>query len=174
MSRDCNEYDIPSVPIEMPSLSPTVLNRMPTIPAASTPSFTLAASVLRCMLHDFPSYHTLEMPICGLFISSSVRPVAYSIACDAPCDRGCVTRELYLLRDRSGALISISFSSAFDFLGTVDKWIRDYTRSNSPVASHGAHPAPSVPVARSVRDALAIEAALPPIPCISASGIRDH
>ena len=34
---------MPSVPIEMPSLTPIVLNRMPTMPAASTPSFTCAA-----------------------------------------------------------------------------------------------------------------------------------
>ena len=35
---------MPSVPIEMPSLTPMVLNRMPTRPAAATPSLTWAAS----------------------------------------------------------------------------------------------------------------------------------
>src|SRR5437773_11699955 len=49
------------------------------------------------MLQGLPSYHTLEMPTWGLFISSSDIPVAYSIACDAPCDFGCVIFELYLL-----------------------------------------------------------------------------
>eukprot|EP00287_Rhodomonas_sp_CCMP768_P028778 CAMPEP_0202838398 /NCGR_PEP_ID=MMETSP1389-20130828/49232_1 /ASSEMBLY_ACC=CAM_ASM_000865 /TAXON_ID=302021 /ORGANISM="Rhodomonas sp., Strain CCMP768" /LENGTH=78 /DNA_ID=CAMNT_0049514671 /DNA_START=28 /DNA_END=261 /DNA_ORIENTATION=- len=34
-SRDCSEYDIPSVPIEIPSDTPIVLKRYPTMPAAS-------------------------------------------------------------------------------------------------------------------------------------------
>ncbi len=66
---------MPSVPIEMPSLTPMVLNRMPTSPAATTPSFTLAARSFRCMLQVLPSYHTLAMPTWALFMSASVRPV---------------------------------------------------------------------------------------------------
>eukprot|EP00955_Chlamydomonas_euryale_P090726 364568-Chlamydomonas_euryale.AAC.1 len=31
-------------------------------------------------------------------MSASLRPVAYSMACEAPCDLGCVMRELYLFR----------------------------------------------------------------------------
>ncbi len=65
---------------------------------SSTPRFTSSASCIRCMLQGFPSYQTELMPTCGLFMSSSRRPVAYSIACDAPWDLGCVMRELYLLR----------------------------------------------------------------------------
>src|SRR4029077_2805486 len=97
-SRDCSEYDIPSVPIEMPSLTPIVLNRIPTRPDSCTPSLTRAASLLRCMLQVLPSYQTLAIPTWALFMSASVSPVPYSIACEAPCDLGCVTRELYLLR----------------------------------------------------------------------------
>ena len=67
---------MPSVPIEMPSLTPMVLNRIPTIPAATTPSFTLSASASRCMLQGLPSYQTLAIPTCGLFMSSAVMPVA--------------------------------------------------------------------------------------------------
>ena len=66
---------MPSVPIEMPSLTPMVLNRMPTSPAAATPSLTSVGQVVRCMLQVLPSYHTLAMPTCALFMSSSVRPV---------------------------------------------------------------------------------------------------
>src|SRR5687768_4462868 len=95
-SRDCSEKLMPSVPMEMPSLTPTVLKRIPIIPAAVTPSLTFSARSRRCMLQGLPSNQTLEMPTCGLDMSSSVRPVAYSIACDAPCDLGCVIRELYL------------------------------------------------------------------------------
>ena len=67
---------MPSVPIEMPSETPMVLNRMPTRPAAATPFFTSSPRSLRCMLQGLPSYQTLAMPTCGLFMSSSVRPVA--------------------------------------------------------------------------------------------------
>lgn len=35
---------------------------------------------------------------CGFFMSFSVKPVAYNIACDAPCDFGCVICRLYLFR----------------------------------------------------------------------------
>ena len=66
---------MPSVPIEMPSLTPIVLNRMPTRPAATTPCLTCAARSFRCMLHVLPSYQTLAMPTCGLSMSASVSPV---------------------------------------------------------------------------------------------------
>ncbi len=77
---------MPSVPIEMPSESPMVLNRMPTSPAASTPSLTRAARSRRCMLQVLPSYHTLAMPTSGLARSSSERPVPRSMAWEPPCD----------------------------------------------------------------------------------------
>ena len=67
---------MPSVPIEMPSLTPIVLNRMPTMPAATTPSLTRSASRPRCMLQGLPSYHMLAMPTCGFCMSASLRPVA--------------------------------------------------------------------------------------------------
>ncbi len=67
---------MPSVPIEMPSLTPMVLKRMPTRPAAATPSFTFSARMLRCMLQGLPSYQTLAMPTSALFMSASVMPVA--------------------------------------------------------------------------------------------------
>ena len=74
-SRDCRLKLIPSVPIEMPSLTPMVLKRSPIIPAAWTPSFTLAERSSRCMLHGFPSNQTLETPTCGLPMSASVIPM---------------------------------------------------------------------------------------------------
>ena len=45
-SRDGSEKLMPSVPIEMPSETPIVLKRIPTRPAATTPSFTRAAEVV--------------------------------------------------------------------------------------------------------------------------------
>jgi len=42
------------------------------------------------MLHGLPEYQTDEIPTWALFKPSSVMPVAYSIACDAPCDFGWV------------------------------------------------------------------------------------
>src|SRR4030095_12694854 len=87
---------MPSVPIDNPSLTPTVLKRRPTSPAACTPSLTLAASRSRCMLQVLPSYHMLQIPTWAFCKSASVRPMPYSIACDAPWLRGCVTRDEYL------------------------------------------------------------------------------
>src|SRR6476620_4608839 len=87
---------MPSVPIEIPSLTPMVLNRRPTRPAACTPSLTSQASLSRCMLQVLPSPHMLQMPTCDFCRSVGVRPVPYSIACDAPWLRGCVILELYL------------------------------------------------------------------------------
>jgi hypothetical protein len=67
-----------------------VLNCIPSRPALSTPSFTLWFRSIRCMLHGLPEYQTDEMPTWALFMSVSLMPVAYSIACEAPCDLGCV------------------------------------------------------------------------------------
>jgi hypothetical protein len=83
-SRDGSEKLMPSVPIEIASETPIVLKRMPTRPAATTPSFTRAPRSRRCMLHGLPSYQQLAMPTCALSMSASVRPTPYSIACDAP------------------------------------------------------------------------------------------
>ncbi len=68
----------------MPSLTPIVLNRIPTHSASVAPAFTCSASVLRCILHGLPSSQTLTMPTCGLSRSASLKPVASNIACDAP------------------------------------------------------------------------------------------
>jgi len=75
-SRDCNENPIPGVPMEMPSDTPMVLNRMPTRPASVTPCLTRAARSLRCMLQELPSYQLAAMPTWALSMSASVRPVA--------------------------------------------------------------------------------------------------
>ncbi len=61
-----------------------------------TPSRTFAARSFRCMLQVLPSHQTVAMPTSALLMSSSVMPVPYSIACDAPCDFNWVTRELNL------------------------------------------------------------------------------
>ena len=75
-SRDWREYDMPSVPIDIPSDTPMVLNRIPTKPALSTPSLTAAARRSRCMLQLLPSYHMEAIPTWALDMSSGVSPVA--------------------------------------------------------------------------------------------------
>ncbi len=75
-SRDGREKLMPSVPMEMPSLTPMVLKRMPTNPAVVTPCFTFAARSRRCMLQGLPSNQTLAMPTWGFWRSASVMPVA--------------------------------------------------------------------------------------------------
>src|SRR5690606_38107336 len=87
---------MPSVPIEMPSLTPMVWNIRPLSPAAFTLAFTRAARSFRCMLHVLPSLPVLAMPTCAFPMSSSVKPVAYSMALEAGCDTISVRRELYL------------------------------------------------------------------------------
>jgi len=81
----------------MPSLTPIVLNRIPTMPAATTPSRTLAARRSRCMLQVLPSYHMLAIPTWGLSRSAGCRPVPSSIAWEAPWERGWVIRALVRL-----------------------------------------------------------------------------
>lgn len=49
------------------------------------------------MLHGLPEYQTDDIPTCAFDMSEGSRPVAYSIACEAPCDFGCVTCWLTLL-----------------------------------------------------------------------------
>ena len=95
-SLDWRLNDMPLVPMEMPSLTPIVLNRNGTKPAWRTPSFTASESSRRCMLHVLPSYQTEEIPTWGFVRSSSERPTPRSIAWEPPWDLGSVTRELYL------------------------------------------------------------------------------
>ena len=49
------------------------------------------------MLQLLPSYQTAEMPTSALSRSARLRPVACSIAWDAPCEAGWVILLLYLL-----------------------------------------------------------------------------
>ncbi len=67
---------MPSVPLLMPSLTPMLLKRSPTISRFCTASFAAAATSSRCMLHGLPSYHTEAMPTCGLFIPSATLPTS--------------------------------------------------------------------------------------------------
>jgi hypothetical protein len=62
----------------------------------------------------------LAMPTCALFISAGCKPVAYNIACEAPCDGGCVIRELNLFN--CSAIFSLV--KKLNFFGEVEllKW----------------------------------------------------
>ena len=81
-SRLMSDAFIPSVPMDTPSETATVLNSMGTPPAARTPSFTLAESRRRWKLHGITSIQVLAMPTSGLLRSSSVSPTALSMARD--------------------------------------------------------------------------------------------
>src|SRR6266480_1267676 len=101
---------MPIVPMEIPSLTPIVLNCIGTrpsaainieyldrlksvgscLPAFEMPCLTRLLRSMRCILHGFPVYHTDEMPTWALSMSSSFIPVAYNMACEAPWDFGCV------------------------------------------------------------------------------------
>ena len=80
----------------IPSLTPIVLNRMPTSPASLTPSFTFVANSSRCMLQGLPSHPVETIPTCAFFKSLVVRPIACNIACAAGNSSFCVSVLLYL------------------------------------------------------------------------------
>ena len=79
-SRDTSEARMPSWPMEMPSLTATVVNSIGKAPAARTPSLDRLASRSSGMLHGVTSFHDEHTPTWALPQSSSVMPIARSIA----------------------------------------------------------------------------------------------
>jgi hypothetical protein len=71
---------MPSVPIETPSETETVLNSIGAPPAARTPRFTCWARSRWLRLHGIVSIHVVATPISGRARSSSVKPTPLSIA----------------------------------------------------------------------------------------------
>ncbi len=71
---------IPSVPIDTPSETEIVLNSIGVPPAARMPSFTRWASSRWLKLHGIVSIHVVATPTSGFARSSSVKPIAFSIA----------------------------------------------------------------------------------------------
>ncbi|GAK51090.1 hypothetical protein U14_02332 [Candidatus Moduliflexus flocculans] len=116
ISRDGSDDFIPSVPIEMPSLTPIVWKIRPTNPASCTPRLTSFANSFRCMLHGLPSQPMLAIPTWAFCISSSVMPIPYSIACEPTCERFCVNCALYLFN-------MASYSFHHNVMPTAVEWI---------------------------------------------------
>ena len=79
-SRLTSEPRMPSWPIEMPSDTVIVPNSRATPPASRIPARTSSASDRSVMLQGVISFHELAMPTCGFTQSSSVSPIARSIA----------------------------------------------------------------------------------------------
>src|SRR5689334_3843267 len=71
---------MPSVPIVMPSEIATVLYSIGVPPARRTPSLTFSARRRRWLLHGVVSIQVFAMPTMGFARSSSVRPMALSMA----------------------------------------------------------------------------------------------
>ena len=67
---------MPSVPLLMPSLTPMLLKRSPTMSSACTEVLTQPATSSRCMLQGLPSYQTEEMPTCGFFMPPAILPTS--------------------------------------------------------------------------------------------------
>src|SRR6266516_2282397 len=78
-SRLGSDNFMPSVPIEIPSLTVIVPKIWGTPPPTRTPSRTFSARRLICELQGVISLQVLATPIIGLLKSSSVRPTARSI-----------------------------------------------------------------------------------------------
>ena len=78
-SRLTSEAFIPSVPMEMPSLTVMVPNMKGMLPESRTPSFTLSAMRVRWTLQGVTSLARLPTATNGLSMSSSVSPTALSM-----------------------------------------------------------------------------------------------
>ena len=79
-SRLTREACMPSVPMEMPSLTVMVPNSKGVAPAERMPSRAAWASLPRWMLQGVTSLALLAMPMNGRFRSSSPSPIARSMA----------------------------------------------------------------------------------------------
>jgi hypothetical protein len=79
-SRETREYFIPSVPIEIPSLTVMVPNICGIAPAPRTAASALCASWSRPALHGVIVLWALAIPTIGLAKSSSPNPTARSMA----------------------------------------------------------------------------------------------
>src|SRR5579875_4149954 len=79
-SRLTRDARIPSPPIDIPSETAMVTNSIGKPPAWRTPSFACLARRSRDMLQGVTSFHDDATATCGLSQSSSVMPIARSIA----------------------------------------------------------------------------------------------
>ena len=79
-SRLTSDARMPSVPIETPSDTDTVLNSIGVPPAARMPALTRCASSRWLKLQGIVSIHVVATPTIGRARSSSVKPIALSIA----------------------------------------------------------------------------------------------
>ena len=79
-SRDTSEARMPSWPMEIPSDTAIVTNSIGKPPASRTPSLERLASRSSGMLHGVTSFHDDATPTWGLDQSSSVMPMARSMA----------------------------------------------------------------------------------------------
>jgi hypothetical protein len=104
-SRDTSDACIPSWPIEMPSLTAMVVNSMGNPPAARTPSLDRFASRSSGMLQGVTSFHEEETPTCGFSQSSSVMPIARSMARAGARSNPSVTSRLRCLMSTRDSLM---------------------------------------------------------------------
>ena len=79
-SRLTSEPRMPSTPIVTPSETETVLNSIGVPPASRMPCLTFCASARWLKLHGIVSIHVVATPMNGRAMSSSVKPIALSIA----------------------------------------------------------------------------------------------
>jgi len=79
-SRLTSEAFMPSVPMATPSETAMVLNSIGVPPAARTPSLTNSARRRWLRLHGMVSIQVVATPTMGLARSSSVKPMALSMA----------------------------------------------------------------------------------------------
>ncbi len=78
-SRLTSDPRMPSTPIVTPSETEIVLNSIGVPPASRMPCLTFCASARWLKLHGIVSIHVVATPMKGRAMSSSVKPMAFSI-----------------------------------------------------------------------------------------------
>ena len=78
-SRLTSDPRMPSTPIVTPSETEIVLNSIGVPPASRMPCLTFCASARWLKLHGIVSIHVVATPMNGFAMSSSVKPIAFSI-----------------------------------------------------------------------------------------------
>ncbi len=101
-SRLTSDAFMPSVPMETPSETEIVLNSIGVPPASRMPAFTRCASSRWLKLQGIVSIHVVATPTRGLARSSSVKPIAFSMARAAARSGPSVSAALWRLAGSEG------------------------------------------------------------------------
>src|SRR5438105_15777274 len=133
-SRETSDARIPSVPIDTPSETATVLNSIGVPPASRMPRRTCRASSRWFQLHGMVSIHDVAMPTSGRASASSSRPIPFNIARAAARSTPSVSAALL----RFAGSVGRAYGSA-----SVDA-MRPHIGGRRSVQAHGSRQGPQL------------------------------